>query len=324
PGLTVHYPPSQPSNQGSTQSAIFFQVKHFSEDELKYFLKWPEYDFWSGFVKLRNGTVPGEEHLDRFFYTTGFHGESLSDWNQRGVMLHAWRRVVDNYSEFQPTVFHEDGVYLDLIDNMATDTWQSVLGTLVCMAFVCFIFLNNLFTVAIASISVLSICAGILGILSWLGVDLDPITMAATIISIGFSVDIPAHVSYHYYQASFQEGPTSRPADRLANCLSSVAFPAVQAALSTILCVCSLMFVNLYMAGVFVKTMIICVVLCNLHGLVFLPAILIMIDSIRWALRPKGAAAQPKNQPPKVSRTKLKQNSRIAPEKSFVTDRPEV
>lgn len=84
---------------------------------------------------------------------------------------------------------------------MPTDTWQSILGTLVCMAMVCFVFLNNWFTVAIASLSVLSICAGILGFLSWWKVDLDPITMAAMIISIGFSVDIPAHVSYHYYQA---------------------------------------------------------------------------------------------------------------------------
>lgn len=150
--------------------------------------------------------------------------------------------------------------------------------------------------------------------------------MAAMIISVGFSVDIPAHVSYHYYQvesremfdskrskrvifqASIQEGPLSTPSDRLTNCLSSVAFPAVQAALSTMLCVSSLLFVNLYMAEVhffdptqiltliflqvFVKTMVLCVVLCNLHGLVFLPAILILLDSIRWACRPKGAAAQ--------------------------------
>lgn len=28
----------------------------YREDELKYFLKWPEYDFWQGFVKLRNAT----------------------------------------------------------------------------------------------------------------------------------------------------------------------------------------------------------------------------------------------------------------------------
>lgn len=28
------------------------------------------------------------------------------------------------FSEFKAEVFHEDGQYLDLIDNMATDTWQ--------------------------------------------------------------------------------------------------------------------------------------------------------------------------------------------------------
>lgn len=298
----------------------------YREDELKYFLKWPEYDFWQGFVKLRNATNstdPEAEELDRFFFTTGYHGDKLTVWTQRGEMLRAWRRVVDKYPDFGASVYHEDGVYLDLIDNMPTDTWQSVLGTLVCMALVCFVFLNNVFTVAIASLSVLSICAGILGILSWWHVDLDPITMAAMIISIGFSVDIPAHVSYHYYQASIQEGPMSPPSSRLANCLSSVAFPALQAALSTILCVCSLLFVNLYMAEVFVKTMVLCVVLCNLHGLVFLPAILILLDSIRWACRPKGAAAQRPKQPKANSRQKQK-NAKVQPEKSVVTDRPEI
>ncbi|KAL3104341.1 hypothetical protein niasHT_029126 [Heterodera trifolii] len=48
-----------------------------------------------------------------------------------------------------------------------------------CMGFVCFLFLNSMFTVAIASGCVLSICCGILGILSWLKTDLDPITMAS-------------------------------------------------------------------------------------------------------------------------------------------------
>lgn len=40
-----------------------------------------------------------------------------------------------------------------------------------------------------------------LGTLSWQGVTMDPIMMAALIISVGFSVDIPAHVSYHYHSA---------------------------------------------------------------------------------------------------------------------------
>ncbi|PAV69628.1 hypothetical protein WR25_25042 [Diploscapter pachys] len=304
---------------------------HYNDDDLQYFLKWPEFDYWQGFVKLKSGDGNNthEKQLDRFFFTAGFHGSDLSVWTNRGKMLHSWRGVVDKYPEFKPSVYHEDGVFLDLIDNMATDTAQSVFGTLACMALVCFIFLNNLFTVAIASLSVLSICAGILGILSLAGTDLDPIVMAAMIISVGFSVDIPAHVSYHYYQASIQEGPLSTPSDRLANCLSSVAFPAVQAALSTMLCVSSLLFVNLYMAEVFVKTMVLCVVLCNLHGLVFLPAILILLDSIRWACRPKGAAAQrPRpnaaSKPSSGERRKQRVSAKIQPEKSSVTDRPEV
>ncbi len=68
--------------------------------------------------------------------------------------------------------------------------------------------------------------------------------------------------------------------ERLANCLSSVAFPAVQAATSTILCVSSLIFAGIYMGEVFVKTMVLCVVLCNIHGLFFLPAILTILDWI--------------------------------------------
>ncbi|KHN70673.1 Patched domain-containing protein 3 [Toxocara canis] len=215
----------------------------FRNEDLQTFLAWPEYDFWSGFVQLQNETIDGSR-------------------------------------SFHASVFHEDGVFLDLIDNMPTDTWQSVLGTLICMAAVCFIFLRSMLTVAIATCCVLSICIGILGILSWWGVDLDPIAMAAMIISVGFSVDIPAHVSYHYYKAC-ECGRNASPQERLGSCLSSVAFPALQAALSTALCVSSLLLAKIYMARVFVKTMVLCVLLCNMHGLVFLPAILSLVDRLK-------------------------------------------
>lgn len=60
------------------------------------------------------------------------------------------------------TVYMDDSIYLDLIDNMPTDAWQSALGTLVCMAFICFIFLYDAFTVVVVSAAILSIMTGII------------------------------------------------------------------------------------------------------------------------------------------------------------------
>lgn len=94
---------------------------------------------------------------------------------------------------------------------------------------------------------------------------MDPIMMAALVISIGFSVDIPAHVSYHYHSAGLLshlrlfeitlaplgfENPSATVKDRLILTLSSVGFPAIQASISTNLVVLSLLFVPLYMAKV--------------------------------------------------------------------------
>ncbi|KAF8368694.1 ptr-23 [Pristionchus pacificus] len=310
-------------NLEDEEAPVVLDPTRYNEEDLRYFLRWSEYVFWGGFVNTKNITRDKKEIeiLDKFVFTAGYHGKQLGQWIPRGKKLREWRAVVDKYPQFKAEVYHEDGQYLDLIDNMATDTWQAILGALTCMGLVCFLFLNNWFTVGIASLSVLSICCGILGIMSWLGVDLDPITMAAMIISIGFSVDIPAHVSYHYYTATARGGSSS-PEDRLTQCLSSVAFPAVQAATSTILCICSLLFIDLYMAHVSCQIMIICVVLCNIHGLIFIPAILICMDKLRWAFTPRGSQKRPRISPRQRSNRAVR--GTLAPENSDVPDRPAV
>ncbi|KAK5978851.1 hypothetical protein GCK32_016390, partial [Trichostrongylus colubriformis] len=224
--------------------------------------------------------------LERFFFTTAYHGEELRQWMNRDILLKEWREVVDRYKpEFNVSVYYDDAIYLDLIENMPTDTWQSGVATICCMAVVCMIFMWDPFTVVITTAVIASIMTGILGTLSWTGTELDPIVMAALIISIGFSVDIPAHVSFHYYAAAAHVPPPITVRRRLHHCLSSVGFPALQASLSTSLCVLALLLVSIYMSQVFVKTMIICMTLCVIHGLLLIPCLLSLTDPIFTRLR---------------------------------------
>ena len=56
-----------------------------------------------------------------------------------------------------------------------------------------------IFSLLVAVAAIASICAGVMGLLSWWGAYLDPVTMSDLIMAIGFSVDYTAHISYHFY-----------------------------------------------------------------------------------------------------------------------------
>lgn len=66
------------------------------------------------------------------------------------------------------------------------------------MAIVCAVFIRNFGTVVIASASILSICLGVIGALCLLGFNLDPVVIAALLMSIGLSVDYTAHTTSHF------------------------------------------------------------------------------------------------------------------------------
>jgi predicted RND superfamily exporter protein len=116
-----------------------------------------------------------------------------------------------------------------------------------------------------------------LGLLSFQHITMDPILLAAIIISIGFSIDIPTHISYHYYSAGIEE-PNSSVQQRLISSLSSVGFPALQASLSTGLVVSCLFFVKIYIGFVFARVIYLCMFLCLFHSLLILPSLFSLMD----------------------------------------------
>ncbi|VDK65056.1 unnamed protein product [Onchocerca ochengi] len=231
----------------------------FREEDLPEFLNWPEYQKWRPFVILDEATG----HLIKFFFTTSYYGENLKDWPQRSIMLNKWRNIIDEYREFNVTVFMDDAIFLDLIDNMTTDAWQSALGLLICMAFISFIFLYDAFTVIVVSAAIVSIMTGIIGLMILMGFNLEPIMMAAILIAMGSTTN--QHLTMR---------------EKLRICFSSVALPALQASISTSLCLLGLLFKDLYIAQVFVKTMLLCISLCVFHGLLIIPCMLVLVDRL--------------------------------------------
>lgn len=79
-------------------------------------------------------------------------------------------------------------------------TIQTVSFALLCMAAVLILFAPNLTTIISGVASVLSINLGVFGLLYYWDIDLDPISMATTLMAIGLSVDFVAHISFHYYK----------------------------------------------------------------------------------------------------------------------------
>jgi hypothetical protein len=53
-----------------------------------------------------------------------------------------------------------ESIFLDMIDQMPSDTWQSILATLAFMALICFIFMYNTFTVVVTTAVIASVCTG--------------------------------------------------------------------------------------------------------------------------------------------------------------------
>uniref|UniRef100_A0A914QF44 SSD domain-containing protein n=1 Tax=Panagrolaimus davidi TaxID=227884 RepID=A0A914QF44_9BILA len=257
-------------------------IKPFNAADLDDFLSWPEYSFWKGFLKLKT-EKNGSKILDKFFVNVGFEGKELVSWEERGRLLKAWRDEVDKYQDtFNATIYSDDALFLDLIKVIPSVSWQSAAATLVCMTIACFLFMFDPFTVIVASLSICSICLGIFGFLHFWSISQDPVMMAATVMSIGFSVDIPAHIAFHYYRT----GVTSSSIDpsvkaRLKHTLAAVGFPVIQAGVSTCLCVLSLLMVPMYMSEVFVKTMFLCIILGLIHGLFIMPAIFNLYQKIR-------------------------------------------
>ena len=75
------------------------------------------------------------------------------------------------------------------------------------MAVIILLFIPNKICVIWVAFAVISVEVGVLGMMSYFGINLDVISMIVLIMGIGFSVDFSAHISYHYLSADQDHDP---------------------------------------------------------------------------------------------------------------------
>ncbi|CAI4224901.1 unnamed protein product [Auanema sp. JU1783] len=246
--------------------------------QLYSFLESPFYEHWKTFMKIKN--TSSTPVVERFWFTVAYH--NTSTWETRIGLMEDWREVANKYTDLNTTVWEPNGMFVDQMLSLKTVAMQTGVLTLVCMAVVCAIFIPNPCSVITASIAIASISIGVVGFLSWWNFDLDPVVMAAVLMTIGMSVDFIAHVSYHYQLTNkkvIRNGKVvkiavSGPQEKLEHTLESVGWPMIQAGVSTICCILPLLFLASYSPSVFVAAIFLVVSWGALHGLVILPSFL--------------------------------------------------
>lgn len=117
----------------------------------------------------------------------------------------------------------------------------------------------------VVTVTIASVCISLVGILSWVGLDLDPVTMVDVLLATGFSVDFTAHITHQFYAKKGSK------VVKLAQSLHEMCAPMVQAGFSTVLCMLPLIFVPTYAIVAFAKTVFVVVGVGLLHGLFLMP-----------------------------------------------------
>ncbi|CAJ0589991.1 unnamed protein product [Cylicocyclus nassatus] len=213
---------------------------------------------------------------DEDFYTLKAFRFQLGLRNYRTPTDHTnscklMREIASRYPQFNVTTFHEYYPFADQYLELKPSLKQNFTLGLLSMLAVTLIMIPDMRAAFAVVVCIASINTGVLGFMTFWGVNLDSVSMITVIMCIGFAVDLSAHIAYAYSQAY----GTSH--ERAVFAMETLGWPVFLGASSTILGIMVLTLVDSYIVQIFFKTVFLVVSFSMLHGLLFLPVLLMII-----------------------------------------------
>uniref|UniRef100_A0A1I7XF51 SSD domain-containing protein n=1 Tax=Heterorhabditis bacteriophora TaxID=37862 RepID=A0A1I7XF51_HETBA len=200
---------------------------------------------------------------------------------------HLMRDICDKHTEYGLSTYTPMWNIADQFEIMWPQTMQDLYISIVVMICVAILFIPQPLCSLVIASNIASVAMGVIGFMSWWNVNLDATSMITIAMSVGFSVDFAAHVSYAYMTEEVKRKPTANPAESRLRCiLGTVGWPITQASFSVLLGVSSLYTVDSYVVQTCFKTVLLVIIFDSvtisqtsrlsgtMHALLFLPLVL--------------------------------------------------
>ncbi|KAF1750605.1 hypothetical protein GCK72_017156 [Caenorhabditis remanei] len=183
------------------------------------------------------------------------------------------RAIAEKHSKFNVTTFHEYYPFADQYLELTPSLFQNMFMDLGTILLVSMVMIPEWRCAVAIVLSIASINVGVLGFMSFWGVNLDSVSIITVIMCIGFAVDLSAHIAYAFSQ-SYGNSHT-----RAVAALETLGWPVFLGASSTVLGILLLTLVDSYIVQIFFKTVFLVINFSILHGLIFLPILLMKFVS---------------------------------------------
>uniref|UniRef100_A0A7E4WBE9 SSD domain-containing protein n=1 Tax=Panagrellus redivivus TaxID=6233 RepID=A0A7E4WBE9_PANRE len=196
--------------------------------------------------------------------------KNIVEPNQHKIAATMLRRIADE-QPYNVAVYHEAFPFADQYIIILPSTIRNVGISLCCMAVIALLLIPSFPSAVFIMVSIVSICLGVFGYMTIWGVNLDAVSMISLIMSIGFAVDLSAHIVYAFVTSKGES------IERVKGALAHLGWPILQGASSTIMGISILYTVDAYIILTFFKTIWLTMFIGAVHGLIFIPTLLSII-----------------------------------------------